>query len=278
VSRRDRPVGIFDSGIGGLTVAGEIVKRLPLESLVYFGDTARVPYGHRSTETVRRYSREATAFLLSRGVKAIVVACNTATVAALDDLRAELPVPVLGVVEAGARAAVATTRSGRVGVIGTANTIRSGAYDLAVRRRRDDARVYAQPCPLFVPIVEEGMEDAPATQLIAEQYLAPIRAMGVDALVLGCTHYPRLRPVIQGIVGERVTLVDSGEETARELEAILRDRDLLRTDPAPPRREFFASDSPARMQELGSRFMGELIGEVKLMDVEGLTVPTAEGA
>ncbi len=268
-----RPIGIFDSGIGGLTVAREIVRRLPHESLVYFGDTARVPYGPKSVETVRRYSREATSFLLSRGVKAVVVACNTATAAALETLRAELPVPVVGVIEPGARAAVAATHTGRVGVIGTAGTIRSGAYDLAVRRRLANARVYAQPCPLFVPIVEEGMEAAPATQLIAEQYLAPLRAMDVDALVLGCTHYPRLRPVIQRVMGDAVTLVDSGEETARELEATLREHQLIALPDAAPRHEFYASDSPERVKELGSRFMGELIEDVQLMDVDGLNRP-----
>ncbi|HEX9105669.1 MAG TPA: glutamate racemase [Longimicrobiales bacterium] len=269
MSAANRPIGIFDSGIGGLTVAREVVHRLPHESIVYFGDTARVPYGPKSPETVRRYSREATAFLMSRGVKAVVVACNTATAHALEALRAELPVPVLGVIEPGARAAVAASHAHRVGVIGTAGTIHSGAYDLAVRRRLEDARVYAQPCPLFVPLVEEGMESTHATRLIAEQYLRPLHDMDVDVLVLGCTHYPLLRPVIQQIMGSAVTLVDSGAETARELEQTLAQRGLLRTDSAPPRHEFYASDSPMRVKELGSRFMGEIIGEVTLMDVEG---------
>ncbi len=269
MSAASRPIGIFDSGIGGLTVAREVVRRLPRESVVYFGDTARVPYGPKSPETVLRYSREATAFLLSRGVKAIVVACNTATAHALETLRAELPVPVVGVIDPGARAAVAATRARRVGVIGTAGTIHSGAYDLAVRRRLDDVRVYAQPCPLFVPLVEEGMEAAPATRLIAEQYLRPLREMDVDVLVLGCTHYPRLRPVLQDIMGDGVVLVDSGAETARELERTLAQHALLRPDAAPPVHEFWASDSPLRVKELGSRFMGELIRDVRFMDVEG---------
>ena len=269
MSAGSRPIGIFDSGIGGLTVAREIVRRLPHESIVYFGDTARVPYGPKSAETVRRYSREATAFLLSRGVKAVVVACNTATAHALETLRAELPVPVLGVIEPGARAAVAATRGHRVGVIGTAGTIHSGAYDLAVRRRLEDVRVYAQPCPLFVPLVEEGMEATPATRLIAEEYLRPLRAMDVDVLVLGCTHYPRLRPVLQDIMGDDVVLVDSGAETSRELERTLAQHGLLRADATAPFHEFYASDSPLRLKELGSRFMGELIRDVKHMDVEG---------
>lgn len=265
-----RPIGIFDSGIGGLTVAHQIVRRLPGESIVYFGDTARVPYGPKSPDTVRRYSREAAAFLLSRGVKAIVVACNTATAAALATLRREVDVPVLGVIEPGARAAVAATRTGRIGVIGTAGTIHSGAYDLAVRRRLEDARVYAQPCPVFVPLVEEGMEESEATRLIAQQYLTPLHDMDVDVLILGCTHYPLLRPVIQSVIGEAVTLVDSGEETAKELEHTLQKAGLVR--PASghaARHEFYASDSPMRVKELGSRFMGELIRRVHLVDVDG---------
>ncbi len=269
MSPASRPIGIFDSGIGGLTVAHEIARRLPNESIVYFGDTARVPYGPKSPETVRRYSREAAAFLLSRGVKAIVVACNTATAHALEELRERLPVPVLGVIEPGARAAVEATRSGRIGVIGTAGTIRSGAYDLAVRRLLADARVYAQPCPLFAPLVEEGMEASQATRLIAQDYLAPLHDMEVDALVLGCTHYPLLRPVIQAVMGNTVTLVDSGAETAAELDRALEDAALLRADAHPPRHEFYASDSPLRVKQLGSRFMGEIIHQVRLFDVDG---------
>jgi glutamate racemase len=274
VSPASRPIGIFDSGIGGLTVAHEIVRRLPNESIVYFGDTARVPYGPKSPDTVRRYSREATAFLLSRGVKAIVIACNTATAFALDELRDRLPVPVLGVIEPGARAAVEATRSGRIGVIGTAGTIHSGAYDRAVRRRLADARVYAQPCPLFVPLVEEGMEASQATRLIAQDYLAPLHEMEVDALVLGCTHYPLLRPVIQAVMGDAVALVDSGAETAAELDRTLEDGALVRADPHPPRHEFYASDSPQRVKQLGSRFMGEIIHQVRLFDVDGFDKKT----
>ncbi len=264
------PLGVFDSGLGGLTVVRALRETCPAEDIVYLGDTARVPYGTRSPETVVRYALGCARVLIGRGVKAIVVACNTATAAALETLRAELSLPVLGVIEPGARAAAAATRTDRVGVIGTAGTIRSGAYDLAIRRRLQNARVYAQPCPLFVPIVEEGMEEAPATQLIAEQYLAPLRAMDVDAVVLGCTHYPLLRPVIQRIMGDGVTLVDSGAETACDLEATLRDRGLVAGDGAVPRHEFFASDSPGRVKELGSRFMGEIIEDVQLMDVDGL--------
>ncbi|HSJ15816.1 MAG TPA: glutamate racemase [Longimicrobiales bacterium] len=269
MSDADRPIGVFDSGIGGLTVVRELIRELPGESILYFGDTARVPYGAKSPETVQRYSREAAAFLLGRGVKLIVIACNTATAHAADALAAALPVPVVGVIEPGARAAAAATRSSRVGVIGTAGTIRSGAYDLAVRRKLPDARVYAQPCPLFVPLVEEGWREHPAARLVAEEYLAPLRAMDVDVVVLGCTHYPLLRELIGEVMGPGVQLVDSAVETAREVRATLEQRALLRAAAEPPSYSFVASDSPLRFREVGSVFVGDIIGDVELVDVDG---------
>ena len=265
----DRPIGVFDSGIGGLTVVHELLRELPNESITYFGDTARVPYGAKSAETVARYSEEATAFLLARGVKLIVIACNTATAYAAEALAARLPVPVVGVIEPGARAAAAATRTRRIGVIGTAGTIRSGAYDLAVRRKLDSAHVYAQPCPLFVPLVEEGWRDHPAARLVAQEYLAPLREMHVDVLVLGCTHYPVLRPLIGEIMGPDVQLVDSAVETAREVHAVLAAHALLRTDPRPPVHTFIASDSPLRFRDVGRVFLGDVIGDVELVDVDG---------
>jgi glutamate racemase len=264
-----RPIGVFDSGIGGLTVVRELVQRLPGESSIYFGDTARVPYGSKSAETVRRYSQEAGAFLLSRGVKRVVIACNTATAHAAPLLERTLPVPVHGVIESGARAAVAATRTGRIGVIGTAGTIGSGAYDLAVRRKLPEARVYAQPCPLFVPLVEEGWVEHDAARLIASAYLRPLHEMDVDVLILGCTHYPLMRPLLQDLMGPAVTLVDSAEETAREVEASLRADGLLRTDTAPPDYTFIASDSPLRFRDVGRAFVGEILQKVERVDVEG---------
>jgi glutamate racemase len=265
----DRPIGVFDSGIGGLTVVQALLRELPNESIIYFGDTARVPYGAKSPETVARYSAEATAFLLARGVKLIVIACNTATAHAGEQLAARLPVPVIGVIEPGARAAAAATRTHRVGVIGTAGTIRSGAYDLAVRRRLEDVHVYAQPCPLFVPLVEEGWREHAAARLVAEEYLAPLREMDVDVLVLGCTHYPLLRDLIAGVMGPGVTLVDSAVETAREVHAVLSANGLLRTAATPPGHSFFASDSPLRFREVGRLFVGDVLQEVELVDVDG---------
>ena len=265
----DRPIGVFDSGIGGLTVVRELVQQLPHESIVYFGDTARVPYGSKSAETVRRYAAEAAAFLVSRDVKMIVIACNTATAHAQELLATQTPVPVLGVIEPGARAAVEATRTGRVGVIGTVGTIASGAYDLAVRRKLADARVYAQPCPLFVPLVEEGWAHHPAAALVARDYLTPLRDMDVDVLILGCTHYPLLRPLVQEVMGDDVTLVDSARETARDVRALLEARALRRDPSAPPRYSFIASDAPLRFRDVGRRFLGDIVQAVERVDVDG---------
>lgn len=264
------PIGVFDSGIGGLTVARELFELLPNESVTYFGDTARVPYGPKSPETVLNYSREAAAFLMSRGVKMVVVACNTATAHAAEELSSELPVPVIGVVEPGARTAAAASRTGRIGVIGTAGTIGSGAYDLAVRRLVPDARVYAQPCPLFVPLVEEGWADREATRLVAREYLEPLHEVDIDVLILGCTHYPLLAPTISEVVGPSVTLVDSAHETALQVRAMLTESGMLRTDTAAPVHEFFVSDSPMRFREVGRRFLGNAIGDVARVSVEGV--------
>jgi glutamate racemase len=266
---RNRPIGVFDSGIGGLTVARELFSILPNESILYFGDTARVPYGPKSSETVERYSREATAYLLSRDVKMIVIACNTATAHAYEALRAELPVPVIGVVEPGARTAARTTRTGRIGVIGTAGTIASGAYDLAVRRLLPDARVYAQPCPLFVPLIEEGWNTHSATRLVVEEYLKPLHDVDIDVLILGCTHYPLLSDVLCDVMGPTVTLVDSAHETALEVRNTLTANDLLRTESPPPLHAFAASDSPLRFRQVGRRFLGDKITRVERNDVEG---------
>ncbi|MEO5510934.1 MAG: glutamate racemase [Longimicrobiales bacterium] len=264
----DRPIGVFDSGIGGLTVVRELRHRLPDESIVYFGDTARVPYGAKSPETVERYSQEAGAFLLSRDVKLVVIACNTATAHAFDVLSSTLPVPVIGVIEPGARAAVEASRTGRIGVIGTVGTIRSGAYDLAVRRRLHSARVYAQPCPLFVPLVEEGLCDGDAARIIARDYLDPLREMDVDVLILGCTHYPLLRPLLQDIMGSAVELVDSAHQTARDVAARLDELGTRTTGAVPPTCTFVASDSPLRFRDVGRSFVGELIETVEHVDVE----------
>jgi glutamate racemase len=263
VDRSAAPVGVFDSGLGGLTVAHAIMRQLPSESLIYFGDTARVPYGPKSPDTVRRYSREISAFLIEQGVKAIVVACNTATAHALPALRDELDVPVIGVVEPGARAAVRATRTGHIGVIGTTGTIRSQAYVRAIHAEAPDARVTALACPLFVPLVEEGWTNHEAAHLIAEEYLAPFVKDRIDTLVLGCTHYPLLKPLIGEIIGRSVRLIDSAEETAADTRRMLATNDLSAADREGEYR-FIASDDPQQFLTLGRRFLGSAIERVEV--------------
>jgi glutamate racemase len=258
------PIGVFDSGLGGLTVAAEVMRQLPAEGLIYFGDTARVPYGPKAPSTVRRYSREIASFLEREGVKAIVVACNTATAHALTALRAEVHVPVIGVIEPGARAAVAATRSGNVGVIGTAGTIRSGAYERAIRELAPDARITVQPCPLFVPLVEEGWLDKDATRLVAAEYLEPLIDAGVDSVVLGCTHYPLLKPLLAEVLGNGVRLIDSAAETAAETRRTLAERALEAPSTDEPLRRFIASDDSSQFLRLGQRFLGRALDAVEL--------------
>jgi glutamate racemase len=261
------PIGIFDSGIGGLTVARAVYDHLPGESTIYFGDTARVPYGPKSPDTVRRYSLEILHWLLGQGVKAVVIACNTSTAHALEALQSESPVPVIGVIEPGARAAAAATRGGPVGVIGTAGTIASNAYAKAIRRVQPDARVEQRACPLFVPLVEEGWFEHPAAELIAREYLAPLHEVAVDALVLGCTHYPLLKPLLQRVMGPEVRLIDSGQETAAVVAATLEQRGMAAPPGTAPFHRFAVSDDEARFLQVGSRFIGDRLDSAELVAV-----------
>jgi glutamate racemase len=259
------PIGIFDSGIGGLTVARAIFEQLPGESTVYFGDTARVPYGPKSPETVRRYSLEILRWLMEQRVKAVVIACNTSTAHALETLQAESPVPVIGVIEPGAAAAALVGGERPIGVIGTAGTIASNAYAKAIRRARPEAKVEQRACPLFVPLVEEGWFDHPAADLIAREYLAPLTAAGVGALVLGCTHYPLLKPLLQRVMGSGVRLIDSGQETARVVASALRERGLEAPDGAPAAHRFAVSDDEARFRQVGARFIGDRLSRAEVV-------------
>ena len=259
------PLGVFDSGIGGLTVARALFERLPGESVIYFGDTARVPYGPKSPDTVRRYSAEILAYLLHRGVKAVVVACNTSTAHALDSLRAHAPVPVVGVIEPGARAAVAATASGRVGVIGTAGTIASGAYERAITALRPGANVVSQACPLFVPLVEEGWFDHPATEAIAREYLRTLERAHVDVVVLGCTHYPLLKPLLGRVLEPGVRLIDSAAETADAVRRELETTGLLAPPDGDPTHQFVVSDDEPHFRSVGARFLGERLQDVEVV-------------
>ena len=264
------PIGVFDSGLGGLTVLHAILTRLPRDSTVYFGDTARVPYGPKSAETVRRYSREILGWLLAQGVKAVVVACNTSTAHALETLQAASPVPVIGVIEPGARAAVARAGGRPIGVIGTVGTVGSGAYERAITRLAPGVQVVSRACPLLVPLVEEGWFARPVTRLVAEEYLAPIRAHGVGSLVLGCTHYPLLAPLLGELMGPQVCLIDSGAETAVSVAEALVERGLeapAESGHAVTHR-FAVSDDPDRFRTVGERFLGERLGEAEVVSLE----------
>jgi len=262
-----RPVGVFDSGIGGLTVVREIFNLLPDEPVLFFGDTARLPYGPKSKETVIRFARQNTRFLLSRGVRFVVVACNTASSAALGLLKDESPVPVIGVIEPGARAAARATKNGVVGVIGTRGTVASGAYERALTALDPSLKVHSAPCPLLVPIAEEGWVDHPVTEQIVSEYLAPLVRESVDTLILGCTHFPVLKSVIQKAAGDGVTIVDAARETALVLKESLT---LDEGDRPEPLHRFFVSDVPHRFREEAELFLGGPIGEVERVQMEYL--------
>ncbi|MBI4679003.1 MAG: glutamate racemase [Elusimicrobia bacterium] len=250
-----KPIGVFDSGIGGLTVFDAIARRMPAEDLVYFGDTAHVPYGTKSPDAVGRYSSEVARHLDGVGIKALVVACNTASAVALPKVRRSTHVPVIGVILPGARAAAAASGSGSIGIIGTEATISSGAYTRAVGGLRPGARVTGAACPLFVPLVEEGWWDHPVTETVARHYLGPMKRAGVDSLILGCTHYPLLRGVVGRVMGKGVTLIDSAAATAVEIRALLRRIGLERTD-GKGRHRFIVSDGPERFRRLARRLIG----------------------
>ena len=258
-----RPIGIFDSGVGGLTVADKIEKILPHEDMVYFGDTARVPYGTKSKETVTRFSVENVEFLMTHNVKLVVVACNTASSLSLDFLKRCFRVPVIGVISPGARGAVSRTRNNRIGVIGTSATVSSGAYERAIKKLNPRAAVFAQDCPLFVPLVEEGWNERDVAATIAGIYLKPLKAKKIDTLILGCTHYPMLKDIIKKTIGANVFLVDSAAEVAREARDLLDASGLLNVSGRNGRQKFFVSDEPARFVKMGEKFLKRKIACVK---------------
>ena len=261
----DRPLGVFDSGIGGLTVVRALLTELPEERLLYFGDTARLPYGTKSGETVTRFTLEAAEFLREHDVKALVVACNTASAYALPALAERLEMPVVGVIESGARAAVQATTRRKVGVIGTSATVASRAYDRALERLAPGLAVTTRACPLFVPLVEEGWIDHDVTRRVAREYLAPLAEHGVDTLVLGCTHYPLLAGVIQETMGAGVRLVDAGEGTARAMRDELTARGLRATGGRPPEHRIFLTDLLPAFRATSERFLGQPLPPVELV-------------
>lgn len=275
----ERAIGIFDSGVGGLTVFKEVQRLLPGEEYLYLGDTGRVPYGTKSPRTVLRYALEAAAFLHARQVKALVVACNTASAVALAAIEEQFKVPVIGVIEPGARKAVGVTRNRRIGVIGTEGTVKSGAYTRAIHRLDPGVEVVTAACPLFVPLAEEGWADHAVARLAAEEYLAPLQQAGIDTLVLGCTHYPLLKQTLRTVLGAGVVLVDSAEETAHSLAFLLDQRSLWRTSP-PRAPRFFVTDVPTRFERVGGAFLGADLCGVEQVDLDAGSdgVPAHKGA
>lgn len=263
-----KPIGIFDSGIGGLTVLKEILNVLPGEDTIYLGDTARVPYGTKSVETVTRYSFENARFLLKFNIKLLVVACNTASAYCLPQLQEELPIPVIGVIDPGARKAVKVTKTKRIGVIGTEGTIKSGAYFDAIKAIDQSVVVFPQPCPLFVPLAEEGWTSNKIAYLTAQSYLDKMTRHSVDALILGCTHYPLLKGVISDVMGNNVALIDSGHEAAAEVARCLMDKNIIEVvSSAQSLHKFFVTDSPERFKRVGSKFMEMSLEYVELVNV-----------
>ncbi|SFR62218.1 glutamate racemase [Anaeromicropila populeti] len=261
------PIGVFDSGVGGLTVAREIMRQMPKEQIIYFGDTARVPYGSKSKETIITFSRQIAKFLLTRNVKAIVVACNTASALALETIKEELTIPVIGVVKPGAITAAKATKSGRIGIIGTESTINSGVYTQYLDKMCPHVQVFAKACPLFVPLVEEGLLYDSVTVEIAERYLNELQGYDVDTLVLGCTHYPLIRHTIQKVVGPDVTLVNPAFETAKTLKRVLREKEIECSEQM-PNHKFFVSDGAEKFKSFANTILSCDVEETKDINIE----------
>jgi len=262
------PIGVFDSGVGGLTVAKEIMNELPNEQIIYFGDTARVPYGDKSKETVTTYSRQIVEFLMAKGVKCIVVACNTASAYALETIRHEIAIPMVGVVKPGARTAAAATRNGKIGVIGTEATIRSRLYNEYLKELSPDVTVHGKACPLLCPLVEEGWIDDPVTEEILRRYLKELIDKEVDTLVLGCTHYPILKDTVARVVGSGIQLVNPALETARELKRLLTETDQLTDSKDVPKHKFYVSDGAEKFRDFANSILPCEIIETKDVNVK----------
>jgi glutamate racemase len=268
-SIKNKPIGIFDSGFGGLTVMSAINGLLPDESLIYFGDTAHVPYGSKSKNAVVKFSKDIASFLIKSDVKLLVIACNTASAFALDALKKSVHVPVVGVIEPGAKAAVKSAKNGRIGIIGTEGTVASGSYFKAVKKI-SKASVFQQACPLFVPLVEEGWNKGKITEDIIGVYLKPLLSKKIDALVLGCTHYPLLKELISRAAGKGVELIDSAKATACEVREILSEKDMFACKKNKAVLKFYVSDNPEKFQKIGGRFFSKRIKSVKKVNLENV--------
>jgi len=256
VANRNNPIGVFDSGLGGLTVVKELMRQLPLEDIVYYGDTARVPYGTKSRKSIISFSKENTKILLKHKVKMIIVACNSSSSYALDSLKKEFRVPIIGVIGAGAKKASVLTKNNKVGVIATTATIASGQYVKTIKDYKKSIKVFSKACPLFVPLVEEGWFNKPVTLEVARNYLEVLKKSGIDALILGCTHYPLLKNTIQKVMGKKVVLIDSAKEVAREVKQLLNEKNCRRTLKRKARYKFLISDRPQEFKRIAKTFLG----------------------
>lgn len=267
---RNAPIGVFDSGVGGLTVAREIMRQMPDERIVYFGDTARVPYGTKSQETVIRYSRQIIRFLQTQKVKAIVIACNTASACALEAVEKTLDIPIIGVIHAGAKAAVEATKNGKIGIIATEATIRSGVYTEMMCQMNPDIEVTGKPCPLLVPLVEEGLLHDSVTDEIASRYLASLKGKYIDTLVMGCTHYPLLRSTLKRLMGEDVALINPAYETAVELKGLLEEKELtcVPGGGSGEQYQFFVSDMAEKFTNFATAILPREVKETKKINIE----------
>lgn len=267
---RTNPIGFFDSGIGGLTVVKSFMQLMPNENIIYFGDTARVPYGSKSNETVIEYSIQAANFLLRKNIKLLVVACNTASAIALKELRKFLTIPVIGMIEPGAKYALSESKNKRIGVIGTRATINNKAYSNELKKQNSKVKVFEKACPLFVPLAEEGWIDHKATELIAKEYLSELKKNEIDSLILGCTHYPILANVIQKAIGKNVKLIDSGTPAAHLVEDYLNGRGLRNQSVHHGMAEFYVSDVPTKFKEIAERFLGRKLTHLHKVELEEL--------
>lgn len=269
IPSKNDPIGIFDSGVGGLTVLREIIKLLPTEDFVYFGDVGRTPYGGRSKEIITSFTRQDIAFMMEQQVKFIICACNSASSTAMPELVDDYNIEIIGVIEPGAKAAVTKSKNGKIGIIGTHATINSNAYAKSIHAIEPELKVFSLACPLFVPLAEEGYLDKEATYLIARDYLQTMLDVGIDTLVLGCTHYPMLKDVIATIMGEKVTLIDSGEETAKAALKIISEKNLLNSniEDITGGMKYFVSDVPDKFTKVASNFMGREINNIMRIDI-----------
>jgi glutamate racemase len=272
----NNPIGIFDSGIGGLTVVKELTKMMPKEDLVYFGDTARVPYGTRSAKLIKKYSLEDAAFLEQFNIKLLIIACNTASAVAVDLLKSSLIIPVTGVIEPVVSAALTISKNKRIGVIGTTATINSQAYNEQIYMREPEADVYGQPCPLLVSLVEEGWVDDEITRLTIRKYLKPLLDEGVDTIILGCTHFPVIKDLIQDEAGPLISLIDSGQETAKLVKDMLENMEIEANKKSEGSFKCFVSDIPNKFEEVGKRFLGEPVINAERVDFDNFLVEKGE--